>query len=161
MRVTQYMRDHVKSLLMKKVQSRYDAAGAAWKAAEKERHDLLDEVRRYASGLAERSSAQVAAFAARRGLTWILEERDWKGRVEGPNLAFGVDVGADDFRETASSPRCRDEAKWKARQEIEGEPKRILDAVQKAADAVCFALELGKVGKAELEGLIEETEVEL
>jgi hypothetical protein len=69
-------------------------------------------------------------------------------------------VDSYDFEETNQQDNNMSAAR-NMRKELEEEPKRINKAVDKATNAIVFSLELGKVKKAELEELIESTEVEL
>ncbi len=161
MRVTTMMRDHVRDLVMKKVQDRLEKAENAYDDQATKDKQALDAVREYAASLIPAMTEKVAAFAKKQGLTMFKHPWNWSGeKDEDPNYAFSVAVDHDDFEETNTYSNNKS-PKRKMRQELEAEPKRIRQAVEKAANSIVFSLELGKVKKAELEELIESTEVEL
>lgn len=160
MRVTTMMRDHIRDLVMKKVQDKLAKAEKAHDDQATKDKQALDAVREYTASLIPAMTEKVVAFAKKQGLTMFkhpwnrFDEKD-----EDPNYAFSVAVD-DDFEET-NTYSINKSPKRKMRQELKEEPKRIRQAVEKAANAIVFSLELGKVKKAELEELIESTEVEL
>ena len=75
-------------------------------------------------------------------------------------MAFNVAFGEADFEETCDNDANKAPGRLK-RAEIEDEPARIRQAVEKATNSVVFSLELGKVKKAELEELLADVKVEL
>lgn len=163
MRVTTMMRDHIRDLVMKKVQDRLAKAEKAHDDQETKDKQALDAVREYAASLIPAMTEKVVAFAKKQGLTMF--KHPWnrlsgEKEDEDPNYAFLVAVDDDDFEETNTYSTNKSPER-KMRQELKEEPKRIRQAVEKAANAIVFSLELGKVKKAELEKLIESTEVEL
>lgn len=157
------MRNHINTMVMAKVQDKLDAAKAAAEKLRTERHEAVQAVEAYAKLLLPEMTKKVAAFAAKQGLTWLDHEYLYDGtRRQNPNYAFRVDVTDDDnYAETASYGKHTKSARRRADDEILDEPKHIKVAVEKAVDAICFDLELGKVKKAELEELIKNYKVKL
>ena len=158
MRVTNAMRAYIRDLVAEKVEKRLAAAVKA----KAEYDNALDEagkaVRDYAESLVPAMTEKVAKYAKARGLTYLDHEYDYAGRKRAEaNAAFKVILDSDDYMETASGPVDVPPEVAKLR----SEPGRINRAVDRAADAIVFALEVGKARKADLEELIAGTEVKL
>ena len=160
MRVTNSMKDYIHECVEKKVADKLAAAEKAKKDQEVRDQKALEAVEDYAKSLISEATKKVAAFAKRQGLTWLEHRIAWNGPSKNVNVAFSECVGTDDFEETNAYAANTSVAR-KMRKELEEEPKRIREAVDKATNAIVFSLELGKVRKAELEELIASTEVEL
>lgn len=157
MRVTNAMRDYIRDLVAKKVEGRLAAAVKARSEYDDALNKAKKAVRDYAESLVPALTEKVAKFAKARGLTYLAHEYGYSGKeYDDPNAAFAVSLCNEDYEETSSNCRTPSEVA-----KIRNEPDRINKAVDKATNAVVFALELGKVKKAELEELIASTEVEL
>lgn len=163
MRVTSAMKDYIHECVEKKVADRIAAAERAAKDRAARDSKALEAVGDYAKSLIPAMTEKVAAFAKRRGLTWIphppsrwSDEPD-EGKL---NQAFNECTTSDDFEETNTYDANKSAAR-KMRRELEEEPRRIRKAVDRAVNGIVFSLELGKVRKAELEEFIASTEVEL
>lgn len=161
MRVSTTMRNYIKDTVAKKVAGRLEKAEAARREQKERDRETFKAVREYAESLVSEMTKKVAAFAKKRGLTWLEHPWGWSGiREDEDNVAFKVVVGESDFEETCDNDGNKAPGRLK-REEIEDEPARIRGAVERAANSVVFSLELGKVRKAELEELLASVEVEL
>ena len=163
MRVTQMMRNYIHSLVMAKVQGKFDAAEAAAMKLDAKNRAAMQEVTAYANSLLPELTKKVAAFAAKKGLTWLDHRYAYDGTpYQHTNYAFAECV-SDCGNYVETSVNCKQDkfAKCRAEDEIRNEPQRIKDAVDRAVASICFDLELGKTKKAELEELIKGYEVKL
>ena len=160
MRVTCAMKDYIHDCVEKKVADRLAAAKKAHEEQVRRDDKAVEAVAAYAKSLVPAMTEKVVAFAKKQGLTWLEHPINWGGISEDVNQAFSAIVSSNDFGET-NSYDANESPERKVRKEIEKEPDRIGKAVEKATNAIVFALELGKVKKAELEELIAGTEVEL
>lgn len=161
MRVSTTMRNYIKDTVAKKVAGRLEKAEAARREQKERDRETIKAVQEYAESLVSEMTKKVAAFAKKRGLTWLEHPWGWSGiRQDEDNEAFNAVVGDNDFEETCNSDGNKAPGRLK-RAEVEDEPARIRQAVEKATNSVVFSLELGKVKKAELEELLASVEVEL
>ena len=161
MRVSTTMRNYIKDTVAKKVAGRLEKAEAARREQREGDRETIKAVREYAESLVPEMTKKVAAFAKKRGLTWLDHPWGW-GRIrqDEDNVAFSAAVGENDFEETCDNDANKAPGRLK-RVEVENEPTMIRGAIEKATNSVVFSLELGKVKKAELEELLASTEVEL
>lgn len=161
MRVSTTMRSYIKDTVAKKVADRLEKAEAARREQKERDVETVEAVRKYVESLVPEMTKKVAAFAKKRGLTWLEHPFGWSGiREDEDNVAFNAVVGENDFEETCDIDVNKAPGHLK-RKEIADEPARIRRAIEKATNSVVFSLELGKVKKAELEELLASTEVEL
>ena len=161
MRVTMMMRNCIRDKVAKKVAGRLEKAEAARREQKERDRETIKAVKEYAESLVPEMTRKVAAFAKKRGLTWLDHTWGWSGvRKDEDNVAFDVLVGEHDFEETCDVDGNKAPGRLK-RKEIEDEPVRIMNAVSRATNSIIFSLELGKVKKAELEELLAAVEVEL
>lgn len=170
MRVTSAVREYVKNAVLAKVAGRLKEAEAAKEAAVAARSAKVEEARKLCEKLCAEAQAEFVKEAKERlGLTFIpdLYSPWYGGTVEkGANTAFKADVDHDDFVETmtsrgdlrARSNPCADRDGF---DRIVDRPSRIRKAADAAAGRLLFELELGKVAKGELDGLLEGLEVEI
>lgn len=169
MRVTKAVRGYVRKVVLAKVADRLEAAEKAKDAAIKERDDKEAAAKALAEKMIQRFQKEYAAEAAKLGLTWIPDTYGYQGTMIGKNdnTAFSVNVCCNDFEETISSGAnayayvC---AKSKARKrlaDVLNGPERIRNAADDAADKLLFELELGKVGKKELDDALKGLEVKV
>lgn len=167
MRVTGAVREYVRKAVLAKVAGKLEAAEKAKDEAMKERDDKVAAAKALAESMAERFSREYAAEVAKLGLTWIPDTYDWYGKVseKNGNRAFLANVSSDDFAETVpSNHRASKGVKSKERKRIAdvlNEPERIRQAANDAADKLLFELELGKVGKKELDEALKGLEVKV
>jgi len=160
MRVTKDMKTYIHDCVEKKVADKLAAAEKARKDQDERDSKALKAVEDYAKSLIPEATRKVIAFAKKQGLTWFEHKPQWHGVDKDVNIALSECVDSNDFEEL-NTYDCNKSAARKMRKELEEEPGRIGKAVDKATNAIVFSLELGKVGKAELEELIASTEVEL
>lgn len=157
MRVTTTMRNYIRDLVAKKVEAKLAAAVEAKRRCDEGLQKAKKDVREYAESLIPAMTEKVARFAKGRGLTFLDHQYTYNGQVcEDKNYAFCVALGDHDYAELTPNGTTLPEI-----QKVRDEPGRIDRAIDKAINAIVFALELGKVKKAELEELIASTEVEL
>lgn len=167
MRVTKAVREYVRKVVLSKVADRLETAEKIKDAALKDRDDKVAAAKALAERMLTRFQKEYAAEAAKLGLTWIPDTYDYQGKVitRNGNTAFSVSVGCDDFEETISSrANAYASVKSKVRRslaDILNGPERIRDAAENAADKLLFELELGKVGKKELDEALKGLEVKL
>lgn len=167
MRVTKAVREYVRKVVLSKVADKLEAAEKAKDAAIKERDDKVSAAKALAEKMLQRFNKEYAAEAAKLGLTWIPDMYDYLGNMleKNGNAAFSVSVGSDDFEETITSgANAYKSVKSKERKRLDGVlngPDRIRRAAEDAADRLLFELELGKVGKKELDDTLNELEVKL
>ena len=167
MRITCAVRDYVRRTVLAKVEGELKAAKEAKDAAISARDGKVKAAGELCRKLCAEAQERFVKEAKRKlGLTFIPDLYDWSGVQKGGNSALSVHVDHDDFVETMSS---HDDMKaslnpCKARDEFDrivGEPKRIQDAANAAADRLLFELELGKVARKELDEALKGLEVKL
>lgn len=167
MRVTKAVREYVRKVVLAKVADRLEAAEKAKDAVLKERDDKVAAAKALAEKMLQRLQKEYVAEAAKLGLTWIPDTYSYQGNMTGKNenVAFSVSVCGDDFEETISSnANAYASVKFKERKRLAGVlngPDRIRNAADDAADKLLFELELGKVGKKELDEALKGLEVKL
>lgn len=161
MRVTKDMKGYIHDCVEKKVADRIAAAKMAREERARRDDEAVEAVAAYAKSLVPDLTKKIVAFAKKQGLTWLEHPINWSGvDTASVNQAFSATVSSNDFVET-NCYDANESPERKMRRKLEKEPDRISKAVDKATNAIVFALELGKVRKAELEELIASTEVEL
>lgn len=167
MRVTKAVREYVRKVVLAKVADRLEAAEKAKDAALKARDDKIAAAKALAEKMLPRFQKEYEAEAAKLGLTWVPDTYDYTGKMitKNGNTAFSVSVGGDDFEETISSgANAYASVKSKERKRLAGVlngPERIRRAADDAADKLLFELELGKVGKKELDEALKGLEVKV
>jgi hypothetical protein len=155
------MKDYIRDYMKKKVADKLAVAEKAKRDQFEKDSKAVKAVKEYAESLIPEATKKVVAFAKEQGLTWFEYKPAWNCLSSKPvNVAFSATVDSYDFEETNQQDNNMSAAR-NMRKELEEEPKRINKAVDKATNAIVFSLELGKVKKAELEELIESTEVEI
>lgn len=167
MRVTKAVREYVRKVVLAKVADRLEAAEKAKDAALKARNDKVEAAKALVNRMLPRFQKEYEAEAAKLGLTWVQDTYDYQGNMiaKNGNTAFSVSVCCDDFEETISSgANAYASVKSKARKrlaDVLNGPERIRNAADDAADKLLFELELGKVGKKELDDALKGLEVKL
>ena len=168
MRVTCAVRDYVKKMVLAKVADRLNAAEEAKEAAKAARDAKVEKAEALCKRICAEANAKFVKEAKKLGLTFIPDSySSWGDTVEkGKNVAVETHIGHDDFVETLTTrndmkAKCNPCAERDEFDRIVGEPARIRNAANAAADRLLFELELGKVAKNELDGLLKELEVEI
>lgn len=165
MRVTCAVREYVRKAVLAKVEGKLRAAVDAAEEAKAAHAGKIEKAKELCEKLCAEAQAKFVKEAKKLGLTFIPDAYDWRGVKEGENCAFVTNMDSDDFVETVSrgslAARHNPCAAREEFYDILGEPKRIKEAAEHAADKLLFELELGKVAKKELDGLLKELEVEL
>ena len=167
MRVTSAVREYVKKTVLAKVRDRLQKAELARGEALTGRDAKVAKAREIAKEVAAKAQEAFVKRCAKLGLTWVPDTYNYNHKLDekGGNYAFDVHVGQDDFAETMSS-NCYaygavKSAEREAVEKVCGEPHRIREAVNDAADKLLFELELGKVAKKELDEALKDLEVKL
>jgi len=168
MRVTSAVREYVRKTVCAKVADKIEAAEDAKEAAIAVRDAKVAKAKELCKQICAEAHAKfVKEVKKQLGLTFIPDIYRWdRGIEKGGNLAVKVDIDRGDFMETLSSEedqkaQCNPCAERDEFVRIVNEPTRIKDAANAAADKLLFELELGKVAKAELDGLLNELKVEI
>lgn len=166
MRVTCAVREYVRKAVLAKVADRLKAAEEAAEEAKAANAGKIAKAKELCEKLSAEAQAKFVKEAKKLGLTFIADTYGWDGDVnKGDNRVVIAQVDSGDFVETVS--RDARAAKYNPSAERErfyklvDEPQRIKEAAEHAADKLLFELELGKVAKKELDGLLKELEVEL
>ena len=167
MRVTSAMREYVRKAVLAKVRDRVQKAEDARAKVLAERDAKVAEARKVAKEIAAKAQEALVKRCAKLGLTWVPDTYNYNHKLDKKdgNYAFDVCVSQDDFAETLSS-NCYafESVKSAERDEFEkvcGEPHRIREAANDAAEKLLFELELGKVAKKELDEALKDLEVEV
>ena len=167
MRVTATVREYVHSAILAKVADKIEAAEEAKAAAIAARNAKVDKARELCKKMCADTQAKfIKEVKKTLGLTLIPEAYSYSGGVIGDNLVVKAALDHDDFVETLTT---RGDLKAKkhpcaARDEydkIVNEPTRIRSAANSAANRLLFELELGKVAKGELDGMLQGLEVKV
>lgn len=168
MRVTCAVREYVRKAVLAKVSAQIEAAEKAKEAAKAARAAKVAKAEALCDRICADANAKFIKEAKKLGLTFISDSyRNWSEEVEkDANRAVAANVGIDDFVETFTSrndmkAKCNPCAERDEFDRIVGEPARIRGAATAAADRLLFELELGKVAKNELDGMLKELEVKI
>lgn len=166
MRVTGAVRGYVRNVVLAKVADRIKAAEDAAEKARAGRRVLVARAQELCEKLCDEAHAKFVREVKKLGLTLVPDTYSWDGVVnKGGNRVVIARVGSDDFAETMSkdrpAARHNPSAERERFYEAVDEPQRIGNAAKAAADRLLFELELGKVAKKELDGMLKELEVEL
>lgn len=166
MRVTCAVREYVRKAVLAKVADKLKAAVDAKEAAKAARAAKVEKAKKLCEKLCAEAEAKFVKEAKKLGLTFIPDLYGWSEVKKGANHAVTAHVECDDFVETIASRDSLEASlnPCKARDEFDkvvDEPERIRDAANTAADKLLFELELGKVAKGELDGMLEKLEVEI
>ena len=164
MKVTKAVREYVTRIMNQKVAARKEKAEKAFEELTEARKSRIRAVKAFAERQILAVHEKVVKEAKRLGLTWIPDETCWDGGVKDRNVSVKPDVDSSDFVETTEYPvnqkrypsPVRDE--YVAAREL---PGRIQRAAEAATDKLLFELELGKVAKQELDGILDGLEVKL
>lgn len=167
MRVTKAIREYVHQAILAKVADKIEAAEDAKADAIAARNAKVDKARELCKKMCAETQAKfVKEVKKTLGLTLIPEAYSYCGDITGDNLVVRDHIDHDDFVETLTT---RDDFKARkhpcaARNEydkIVNEPFRIRSAANSAAERLLFELELGKVAKDELDGMLQGLEVKV
>lgn len=166
MRVSAAVREYVRKAVLAKVADKLKAAEEAAKVAKDNRDYKVEKAKELCKRLCAEAQAKFVKEVKKLGLTFIADAYRSDGSVDrNVNTAVTADVGHDSFVETLASrglkAKCNPSAARDEFDRVVGEPERIRSAANAAADRLLFELELGKVAKGELDGLLKELEVEL
>lgn len=168
MRVTSAVREYVRKAVLAKVADQLKAAEDAWESAKAARNDKIEKAKELGRKLCEEAQEKFEKEVKKLGLTFISDSyNSWNNTVEkNANVVITANVDIDDFAETLTwcksmKAECNPCAERDEFNRIMDEPARIKDAANTAADKLLFELELGKVAKGELDGLLKDLEVEL